>query len=56
MENDWKNPDWNAKTRVHDWRNYISQALMDMWQDFTDKQKAAIAANAAEIADNEEWD
>jgi hypothetical protein len=49
-------PNWKNKQKVHDWRNYISQELQEMWDTFTYKQKEAIARNADEQASNEHWD
>ena len=40
----------------HEWRNYISNELADMWDTFTPLQKAALARQAQSQADNEEWD
>lgn len=50
------NPDWGNIGRVHDWRNYISQELAQIWQTLTDEQKILIAQNADEQASNEDWD
>jgi gas vesicle protein len=52
----YKKPEWDKVNKVHDWKNYISKKLADMWDTFTDEQKLAIAENAEEIANNEEWD
>lgn len=53
---DFEHPDWEGAGRVCDWRNYISDDLKLMWNDFTLGQKRAIAENADEIASREEWD
>lgn len=50
------NPNWLGKGKVHDWRNYISDELSVMWHTFTAAQKIAIARNADDMADREEWD
>jgi hypothetical protein len=50
------NPDWENKTRVHDWRNYASQQLQDMWPSLHPPQMEIIAETLQDIADNEEWD
>ena len=54
--NDYRSPNWDVFTKTHNWRNYISEELRSMWESFTDEQKAAIATNAQEIADREDWD
>ena len=56
FKGDWRNPQWDAKTRVHDWRNYVSAELQAMWHTFTDEQQLAIARNAAELASLEDWE
>jgi hypothetical protein len=53
---DYLNPKWINTTRVHDWRNYISDDLRDIWDTFTDKQKEIIAKNADDQASNEHWE
>ena len=52
----YKNPEWDKAQKVHDWRNYISEKLCEMWDTFTDEQKLAIAENAEEQANSEEWE
>lgn len=53
---DYAVPDWSNDSRVHEWKNYISKELRQMWGTFSDMQKAALARNAQECADREEWD
>lgn len=53
---EWENPNWDEKNRIHNWKNYISDDLRQYWQNFSDKEKKMIAANAEGIASNEEWD
>jgi hypothetical protein len=50
------NARWDDVGRVHDWRNYISDELAEMWGTFTDRQKVAIGRSADETARREEWD
>lgn len=52
----YNEPEWEKAGRVHDWRNYISDKLQNMWDTFTDEQKKAIAENAEQSATDEEWD
>lgn len=50
------NPDWDKAGRVHDWRNYISERVRELWPSFSDEQKIAIAEMADEHAGRENWD
>lgn len=53
---DWENPNWKEEDRVHNWRNYVSDEMQEMWHTFTPLQKQAIARAADEIAGREHWD
>lgn len=53
---DYQSPDWLTVGRVHDWKNYITSDVQEMWSTFTDGQKAAIARNADEYASREVWE
>jgi|GEM_PF-2148254 len=55
-QRDWKSPNWENARRIHDWRNYISEEIRDMWSTFTDGQKKALAISAEERAGCEIWD
>jgi hypothetical protein len=50
------NPCWESAGRVHDWRNYISDEVKELWDSFTDVQRRAIQRQAQQQADDEEWD
>lgn len=54
--NEWKEPNWSEKGRVHDWRNYPKPELIAIWHTFTDEQKKIIAYTLDEIASLERWD
>ena len=56
MVSDLMHPVWDDAGKVHDWRNYISDELRGIWHTFTPEQRRAIANNAQDIADREEWD
>ena len=56
IPHDYKDPRWDVCERVHCWRNYISNNLREIWDTFTDEQKAAIAESADDAASMEEWD
>ena len=53
---DWQSPIWNSAGRVHEWKNYISERVKELWDSFTVDQKLAIAAQANEQARREEWE
>lgn len=52
---DWENPQWNEYHRVHNWRNYVSNDVKEIWNTFTDTQKLLLAQLFEELAGNEEW-
>ena len=53
---DYKDPRWDEYDKVHCWRNYVSEDLIAIWDEFTDDQKSIIATDFQAIADNEDWD
>ena len=55
LPDDWENPKWGERNVVHNWRNYISIQLRNLWDSFNDEQKKAIACNAMDVASNEHW-
>lgn len=50
------NVDWNEGSNIHNWRNYIGGKTKEIWNDFTDQQKVALALDADYMASKEEWD
>lgn len=50
------NPRWELKTKVHDWRNYISEEVQKIWDTFSASQKFALAKQALIQAEKEVWD
>jgi hypothetical protein len=56
MLNDWKNPNWNDLQKVHDWKNYVSDEVILIWDTFTNEQKEMLANNFDELANKEDWD
>ena len=56
LPSNWKSPRQHKATKIHDWRNYVSEELKAEWSTFTLKQRRMIAANLNAIADQEEWD
>ena len=53
---DLDNPDFENKTAIHDWRNYVPGAWQYNWNEFTDRERKIIAIMAQLEADNEDWD
>ena len=53
---DYAEPAWANAARAHEWKNYISDEVRGMWQEFTDKQQASLARQAEENAGRESWD
>ncbi len=55
IPSDFKNPEWNEKYRVHNWRNYVTDEVKNEWGNFTKKQKKILSDNFQGIADTEDW-
>jgi hypothetical protein len=53
---DFLSPNWENMNRVHEWKKYISEDMQTMWHTFNTEQKVAIAKNAQDQANLEEWD
>lgn len=53
---DWSTPDFANAGRVHEWKNYVSEEIRAMWSSFPDHLKQALARQAEERAECEEWD
>lgn len=53
-----ENPRWDEAGRVHDWRNYISDNIIDGWNGFTIEQRYWLIEQANELAEGEgeEWE
>ena len=49
-------PDWTNKGKVHDWKNYANDGLIEIWDNFTQEQKRVIAKNLQDVADQEKWE
>lgn len=50
-----ENPMLEKADRVHDWRNYASDELIEKWEALGD-MRVVVANCLQEIADNEHWD
>lgn len=53
---DYLEPQWNAKNRIYEWKNYIPKEQQVMWDTFADRQKAVLAKEADKKAMMESWD
>ena len=57
---DWSepylNPDWSETSKVHNWKEYLSGEIKEIWNEFSVKQKHLIYRNAEDMALWEEWD
>ena len=53
---DWDNPLWDMAAKCHNWRNYVSDDLTEIWSTFTGRQQIILSSNFQEIADKEDWD
>lgn len=53
---DFINPNWKSKGRVHEWKNYVSEEVQDIWHSFNLEQKATLSLQAQQQASNEDWD
>jgi len=49
-------PEFDKKTKVHDWRNYVPDDWVKNWEQFGYREKKIIAIMAEMQADKEEWD
>ena len=49
-------PDFENKSKVHDWRNYVPYDWQNNWDCFTEQERQIIAVMANSQADKEEWD
>lgn len=53
---DWKDPKWNDAGKVHEWKNYASPWLREVWQSIPHEARKAVAASLDDAASREEWD
>jgi nucleoside recognition membrane protein YjiH len=53
---DYLEPQWNAKNRIYEWKNYIPKEQQVIWNTFSDRQKAVLAKEADKKAMMESWD
>jgi hypothetical protein len=53
---DVRSPDFDNPSPVHDWRNHVGWRTVDRWHEFSDQQRLALALDAQDMADREEWE
>ena len=49
-------PSWSDVGRVHDWRNYIPDAMRERWFMLSPDARVAAYIMATDLAHSEEWD
>ena len=49
-------PHWNEAGRVHDWRNHVSEYLIEFWGALSQETKVVIYLEAERNASREEWE
>lgn len=49
-------PEFENRTKAHDWRNYVPDEWVKDWDSLTEREKRIIAVMAETQADKEEWD
>lgn len=47
---------WEKPDRMQDWKNYIGDRTKALWDTLPEEAKVALALDAQEIADREDWD
>lgn len=56
IDQQYLKPDWSDKNRVHNWKNWVSDEVQQIWDSFTDEQKSAIGRMAEDRAASEIWE
>jgi len=51
-----KKPEFEKATKIHDWRNYVPDQLIEDWNNLTMRERQIIYFMAEERASIEEWD
>jgi len=55
LPSDWEDPDFGRCRKVHEWKNYVTSEVQELWHTFTDEQKQALAGCFNSSADSEDW-
>lgn len=53
---DVNNPEFEKKTKTHDWRNYVPDEWVKGWGNLSLRERQIIAVMAELQADKEYWD
>ena len=53
---DVRKPDFDNAGKVHDWRNHLGWRTVDIWHELSGRQQLALAQDAQDTADREEWE
>lgn len=56
LPSDWAWPKWNEEDRVHNWRNYVTDDLKEIWETFGENLQKMLACHFEVLASNEDWD
>ena len=52
-----KKEDFNNRSRIHNWRNYIEKEIQEIWPQLSDETRVGIYIIAEKTANNEEcWE
>jgi len=49
-------PQWEKAGKTHDWRKHVGWRTQEIWPSLTTEQRLAIATDAQDAADREEWE
>ena len=55
LPRDWLEPKW-SRDLVHNWHNYIPDALKSRWLTLSEETRMVAACMAEQQANREEWD
>ena len=53
---DYKEPNWNNPTMVHDWKTHVPVNIRNNWELFSFRHRAMLSEWAQDLADIEDWD
>lgn len=52
----FENQNFGDAVILHDWRKYVPEEIIEIWNDLTDRERKIIFIMCEPIADREEWD
>lgn len=53
---DLNDPRFDMTNKCHDWRNYVPEEIIKIWEDLSAREKLIVAAMAEQRSDTEVWD